>query len=189
MAAPITVTSKDAERIAKSFNDLVSPKGLGRIFRKAVNEAGSGARKATRSIGPALFGTSAAALKVQGRAAAPGASWPEYKLSMAQRIPVSRLKAKHRKVTRRGSRRELTLDLPRAKPIRFRAVKREGRAFKLLRAGPLPERYLGGVYTGAKTAFSERGIPELQAVRKKAERTLADGVARMINRHLARRRR
>ena len=188
MAAPITVTSKDAQRIAWAFNDLVSPKGLARIFRKAVNEAGSGARKETRAIGPALFGTSAAALQVKGKAASPGSTWPEYKLSMAQRIPISRLKASHRKVTRRGSRRELTLDLPRAKPIVFRAIKREGRAFKLLKAGPLPERYVGGVYTGAKTAFSESGIPELQAVRKKAEKTLSGSVARLINAHLEKRR-
>ena len=54
----ITITSKDAERIARSFNDLIGPKGLDRIRRKAVNEVGSELRKKTRSLAGVVFGTS-----------------------------------------------------------------------------------------------------------------------------------
>ena len=94
--ATITISSRDAERIAKSFSDLIGPKGLDRIRRKAVNEIGSTVRKETRAIGPAIFNTSAAALSIQGRAAAPGSTDPAYKLYMATRIPVAKLKAKAR---------------------------------------------------------------------------------------------
>ena len=60
----ITITSKAAERIAKSFSDLIGPKGLDRIRRKAVNEVGSKVRKETRSLAGVVFGTSAASLSV-----------------------------------------------------------------------------------------------------------------------------
>ena len=139
----ITITSKDAERMARSFNDLIGPKGLDRIRRKAVNTVGSSLRKQTRIIGPAVIGTSAAALSVQGKAASPGSDNPRYVLRMARKIPVARLKAKHRKIKRRSGRASLTLTLPGGDKIVFRSIHRDGASFRLLRAGPLPERGLG----------------------------------------------
>ena len=183
----VTVTSKDAERIAKSFNDLIGPKGLDRIRRKAVNRIGSALRKETRSIAPSIYGTTATALSIQGKAATPGSSDPTYRLRMARSIPVSKLKAKHRKTRRAGGRLSLTLNTPASKAIRFSSVARVGKAFKLLRAGPLPERFLGGISTGARTAFApegQGGKDALHRLRKRAGPDLAQAVATAINAHL-----
>ena len=72
----IVISSRDAERIARSFSDLIGPKGLNRIRGKAVNSVGSSLRKQTRIIGPAVIGTSAAALSIQGKAAGPAPTTP-----------------------------------------------------------------------------------------------------------------
>ena len=178
----ITVTSKDAERIARSLNDLISAKGLDRIRRKAVNKVGSGIRKETRSLAGVVFGTSAAALSVQGKAAAPGSSNPAYRLWMARKIPVAKLKAKHRKISRSRGRTSLTIDTPTDDAIRFRSVRREGSRFILLKAGELPERTLGGVYTNPREAFER--YPELALLRKRAARDLPEAVATAINDHM-----
>ena len=182
----ITITSKDAERIARAFSDLVKPAGLIRIRRKAVNTVGASVRKKLRIIGPTIIGTSAAALQVQGKAAAPGTDNPAYRLRMAQKVPVAKLKAKYRKVTRRRGRRSLALRLPHGDTIRFSSIHREGGRFRLLRAGPLPERGLGGVYTNARTAFDR--YPELARVRKDAARELPGIVSALIDAHLKGRR-
>ena len=179
----ITVTSKDAERIAVFFNDLISAKGLTRIRRKAVNEVGSKVRKETKSLAGVVFGTSAAALSVQGKAAAPSSADPAYRLRMASKIPVTKLKAKHRKISRSRGRTSLVIDTPTDDAIRFRSVRREGSRIILQRAGPLPERGLGGVYTNAGEAFER--YPELAALRKRAARDLPQAVATAINDHLA----
>ena len=183
----ITITSKDAERIARSFNDLIGPKGLDRIRRKAVNAVGSSLRKQTRSLAGIVFGTSAAALSVQGKAAAPGSTNPAYKLRIASKIPIAKLKAKHRKVTTRRGKKSLTIDTPNDPAIRFRSIRREGTKFILLRAGPLPERGVGGVYTNPGTAFTDAGYPELLNLRRRAERDLPEAVSTAIRDHLAKR--
>ena len=85
--ARLEISSKDAERIARRFDDLIKPKGLNAIRRRAVTDIGSGLRKDLRAIGPALFGTSAAALSIQGRAPAPGDDNPAYRLRMASGFP------------------------------------------------------------------------------------------------------
>ena len=188
----ITISSPDAERIARQFSDLISAKGLQRIRRVAVNRIGAGLRKDARAIAPALFGTTAAALAVQGRAAAPGDTDPAYKLRMAVSIPISRLKAAHRKARREDGRLGLTIDTPATSPIIFRATQRVGRAFKLLRAGPLPERFVGGIRTKARTAFgseADGGQAELNQLRKRAAADLPEAVATAINDHLKRRHR
>ena len=181
----ITISSKDAERIARSFNDLIGSKGLDRIRRRAVNAVGSKLRKETRSLAGVVFGTSAAALSVQGKAAAPGSANPAYRLRMAHKIPIAKLRAAHRKVTSKGGRKSLTLDTPASPAIRFRSIRREGSRFILQRAGPLPERGLGGVFVNAKTAFTSEGYPELFALRRGAERDLPEAVAAAIRDHLA----
>ena len=188
----IVISSRDAARIAKSFNDLISPKGLQAIERRAVNKIGSELRKDARGIAPAIFGTTAAALMIQGRAAGPGAVDPEYKLRMASSIPISRLKATHRKTRRQDGRLGLVIDTPATSAIIFRATQRVGRAFKLLKVGPLPERFVGGIGTKARTAFGpegEGGQAELNQLRKRAAADLPEAVATAINDHLKRRHR
>ena len=179
----VTVSSKDAERIARSLSGLISAKGLDRIRRKAVNEVGSKIRKETRSLAGIVFGTSAAALSVQGKAASPGSTNPAYRLKIAAKIPIAKLKAKHRKVTRDSGRTSLVIDTPTDDPIRFRSVRREGSRFILLKAGELPERGVGGVFTNAGDAFER--YPELAVLRKRAARDLPEAVATAINNHLA----
>ena len=181
----IIVSSKDAERIARSFRDLIGPKGLNAIRRRAVNAVGSKVRKQTRIIGPAVIGTSAAALSVQGKAASPGSTDPAYKLRFASKIPIAKLKAKHRKVTTKSGKKSLVIDTPNDPAIRFRSIRREGPKFILLKAGPLVERPVGGVFTNPKTAFTSEGYPELLSLRRRAERDLPEAVATAINNHLA----
>ena len=181
----ITITSKDAERIVRSFSELIGPKGLDRIRRKAVNAVGSSLRKQTRIIGPVVIGTSAAALSVQGKAAAPGSDNPRYALRMARKIPVAKLKASHRKIKRRRGRASLTLTLPGGDKIVFRSIHRDGASFRLLRAGPLPERALGGVYTNAARAFTKEGYPELYKLRRGAEKDLVQAVSEALKNHLS----
>ena len=155
----ITITSNDAERIAKSFADLIGPKGLNRIRRKAVNEIGAKLRKNTKAIAPAIYGTSAAALTVRGKAAAPGSDNPRYVLRMARKISVAKITAKNRKITRRSGRASLTLTLPGGDKIVFRSIHRDGASFRLLRAGPLPERALGGGLHQRRTGVHQRRVP------------------------------
>ena len=175
--------------MARSFSDLIGPKGLDRIRRKAVNTVGSSLRKQTRIIGPAIIGTTAAALSVQGKAASPGSDNPRYVLRMARKIPVAKLKAKHRKITRRRGRASITLTLPGGDKIAFRSIHRDGASFRLLRAGPLPERALGGVYVNPKTAFSKDGYPELYELRQGAEKDLVRAVSEGLKNHLTKGRR
>ena len=180
----IIITSKDAERIARQFSELISAKGLNAIRRKAVNKVGSDIRKETRVIGPAIIGTSAAALMVQGKAGAPGSDNPAYRLYMASKIPVARMKAAKRKITRRKGRASLALTLPSGDTIRFRSIHREGARFRLAKAGPLPARDLGGVYTNARTAFDR--YDELKRVRRRGEREMPGIVAALIEAHMKR---
>ena len=181
----IVISSRDAERIAKSFSDLIGPKGLNAIRRRAVNTVGAKVRKQTRSLAGIVFGTSAAALSVQGKAATPGSTNPAYRLKIASKIPIAKLKAKHRKVTRSGGRASLVIDTPNDPAIRFKSIRREGAKFILLRAGPLPERGIGGVYVNPKTAFTSEGYPELLSLRRRAEKDLPEAVSTAINAHLA----
>ncbi len=167
----IVITSKDAERIAKTFAAMVGPKGLARMRRKTVNSVGSDVRRGLRTQGPGLFGTSQAALSVRGKAAGPGQSDPAYRLRMARAIPVARLKAKHRRIQKKGGRQSLTIKTPATDAIRFSSIERVARAFKLFAAGPLPERFIGGVPTRARTAFGPAeagGYSPLNILRRRA---------------------
>ena len=181
----ITISSRDAERLARSFNDLIGPKGLDRIRRKAVNTVGSSLRKQTRIIAPVVIGTTATALMVQGKAASPGSDNPRYVLRMARKIPVAKMKAKNRKIKRRRGRASLTLTLPGGDKIVFRSIHRDGASFRLLRAGPLPERGIGGVYTNAARAFTKDGYPELYQLRRGAEKDLVQAVSEALKNHLS----
>ena len=132
-----------------------------------------------------MIGTSAAALMVQGKAASPGSDNPRYVLRMARKIPVAKMKAKTRKITRRSGRASLSLTLPGGNKIVFRSIHRDGASFRLLRAGPLPERALGGIYTNAARAFTPDGYPELYELRRGArKRPCASGLGSAQN-HLS----
>ena len=180
----IEITSRDAEKVARAFSDLISAKGLNRIRRKAVNTVGATVRKQTRVILPPVIGTSAAALMVQGRAAQPGSAAPAYRLRMARKVPVSKLKAANRRITRRRGRKALQLTLPGGDKIVFRSIHREGKRFTLLRAGPLRARGVGGIYVNAARAFTDEGYDELRGVRRRAERELPAVVEALILTHL-----
>ena len=182
----VEITSKDAERVARSFNDLIKPAGLNRIRRLAVGKVGSKARKETRSILPLVIGTSAAALQIQGKAPSPGSDNPSYRLRFATRVPVGKMKAKRRKISRRRGVASLALTLPGGKTVRFRSIHRLGSRFRLLRAGPLPERDLGSVYTNPRQAFAL--YDELKPIRKEAARDLPGIVSALIQEHLKKRR-
>ena len=184
----LTISSADAEKIARSFNDLIGPRGLTAIRRRAVNKVGGKVRKQTISLAGVVFGTSAAALSVRGKAAAPSATDPAYKLRFAAKVPISKLRAKHRKVATRRGKKSLTINTPNDPAIRFRSIRREGAKFILLRAGPLPERPVAGVYLNPKTAFTDEGYPELVTLRRRAERDLPEAIATAINNHIKRRR-
>ena len=166
--------------------------GVATILRKAVNTTGSTIRKDTKAIAPALYGAPMAALSIQGRAARPGSDDPAYRLRMAAKVPISRLKAKHRRARREAGRLVLKIDTPSTDPIRFAATAREGKAFRLLEAGPLVERFVGGIATKARSAFGreeEGGQAELSALRKRAARDLPNVVAAEIAKFMQRRRR
>ena len=184
----IEITSKDAERVAKSFADLIAAKGLNRIRRKAVNTVGASVRKQTKATLPMIVGTSAAALMVQGRAAAPGSDNPKYTLRMARKVPVGKLRAKNRRITRRRGRASLEIKLPSGDKITFKSILREGARFRLLPVGSLPERGLGGVFVNASRAFTDEGYDELRGVRRRAERELPAIVAMLVTEHLKGRR-
>ena len=76
--------------------------------------------------------------------------------------------------------------MPSGDTIRFRSIHREGSRFRLLRAGPLAERGLGGVYTNAGQAFTPEGYPELYRLRRQGERELPEIVAALIEAHMKR---
>ena len=188
--ARIVVSSRDAARIAASFNDLISKKGLQAITRRTVNAIGATVRTKTRAIAPGLYGASLAALQVQGQAARPGSPDPEYALRLARNIPVARLKASSRSATRVAGRLQLQINTPAIAAITFRSAKREGRGFSLIAAGALPARGVGGVPVGARTAFGDEadgGQPELSSLRKRAARDLPAEMAKQINLVLRRR--
>ena len=121
------------------------------------------------------------------KAASPGSTNPAYRLKIAAKIPIAKLKAKHRKVTTRRGKKALTIDTPADPAIRFRSIRREGPKFILLKAGPLPERGVGGVFTNPKTAFTADGYPELYQLRHRAEKDLPEAVSKAIRDHLAKR--
>ena len=76
MTGIIDHRANDAEKVAKSFASLISKKGLQAIRRRAVNKIGSGLRKDAKALAPEIFGTSAAALSIQGKAAGAGRHRP-----------------------------------------------------------------------------------------------------------------
>ena len=90
----VQITSKDAERIARQFADLIAEKGLLRI-RPAGRQQGRLRRSARRRAASCRRSSApaAAALQIKGSAATPGSDDPTYRLHMARTIPVAKMKA------------------------------------------------------------------------------------------------
>ena len=110
---------------------------------------------------------------------------------MARSIPIARLRAKHRRIEKKGGRQSLTIKTPATDAIRFGSIERVARAFKLFAAGPLPARFVGGVPTRARTAFGPEeagGYSPLNILRSRAERDLPAAMAKAISDHFERRR-
>ena len=183
----IEITSKDAERIARQFSDLISAKGLVRIRRKAVNTVGAKVRKETRVIGPAIIGTSAAALMVQGKAASPGSDQPRLSAPHGGENPRRADEGGEAENHPAQGARIAGAHLAGRRHIRFRSIHRDGARFRLRKAGPLPERDLGGVYTNPGLAFTSEGYPELRALRRQGQRELPAIVSALIEAQMKRR--
>ena len=164
-------------------------RGLLAVRRRAVNRSVPPSERASGSWQVQSSARLRRRYRFRGRPHGRERPTPAYRLRFARRIPLARLKAKYRKVSRKRGRQSLTVDLPTARPIRFRSVQRDGRAFRLLKAGELPERFAGGVYTGAGRAFDTESMPAMKALRVEAERDLPQFVADGLNAALRRRRR
>ena len=172
--ARIEITSRDAQKLARSFADLIGPRGLTAIRRRAVNaDRRRGEEEDPLARWRHVFGTSASALSVQGKAASPGSTDPAYRLRFAAKIPIAKLKAAHRKVRRSRGRASLVIDTPNDDAIRFRSIRREGSRFVLLRAGPLPERSVGGVFTNRGNGI--RALPRAEDLEEEGRKGPARG--------------
>ena len=188
--AGIIIRSDEAARIARTLGELAG-KGLQRIRRLAVNETGKRVRKKMRAVAPAAYGTSAAALRIQARAATPGADDPRYSIRFARRFPVGKLRAGYRPIRGRRGFRALVIRPPHVKAHTLGPAQKVGRAYKLLAAGEHPERWVGGIGTRATRAFLSRdypGVAPLYEIRKDAERDLPGMVAALVNEHMRKRR-
>ena len=189
----LVISSRDAERIAKSFDDMIGDKGLKAIRRRAVNEIGARLRKDNpRHRAGALRG-------VPG-----GADDP--RPGGGAGLRRSRIPAPHGdKRSGRAAPRQLAKGEAPGRPTPAhprhpgaRAADylqlgeaREGRGFSLLPAGPLIARGVGGIRTRARTAFADEGAgghAELARLRKRAARDLPEAVARQIRKTLTKRR-
>ena len=191
MAIQITATA-DVEHVVKALGEAMAT----RVRRRAVNEIGKDLRRRLPAVLAAEVPTTRRALHPRGRGASPGQADPFYTLRLNRRIKIAELKAKSRrfKRTRRGSPLgRLALDVPagggRRKVLQFRRVQQIGRGiFKLLEAGPLPARAVGGVTLrrdlsstpGAREVVDRAG-PALQGA-------VAEGIMAAITRRRARRR-
>ena len=141
----VTITADHAELIARKLGAVASQ----RVRRKAVNEAGKGARKELPELIAAVYSTTKAGVGARGKAAAPGAADPIYRLILNRRIRIARLKASARQFKAPRGQRTGRLRLKQgAKTTHFRAEKGEGRGEFILpenRFRARKRRKLGGV--------------------------------------------
>ena len=140
----VTITAIDAELLARKIGGAAAA----RVRRKAVNEAGKGARKDLPPLIAEAYSTSRAGVGAKGRAASPGSEDPIYTLRLNRKIRLAKLKASARTFKARRSEREGTLTIAQGPSgrDRFRALRGEGRGEFILpaRAGR-KRRRLGGV--------------------------------------------
>ena len=141
----VTITADHAELIARKLSEVASQ----RVRRKAVNEAGKGARKELPALIAAAYHTSKAGVGAKGKAAQPGSADPIYRLILNRRIRIGKLKAGARQFkAKRGDLRGRLKLKQGAKTTHFRAEKGEGRGEFVLPANRFrarKARKLGGV--------------------------------------------
>ena len=131
----ITVTT-DWDEVARRLGAAMSS----RVRRKAVNTAGSKARRDIPALLAEIYSTSKAAVGARGKAAGPGAADPAYRLRLNRQIRLDKLRGSARKFeAKRGSRLgRLKITQPQATGAKgvdvFRATKGEGRGVFVLGA-------------------------------------------------------
>ena len=119
----VTITADHAELIARKLGEVASA----RVRRRAVNEAGKSARKELPELIASTYHTSKAGVGARGKAAAPGAEDPIYRLLLNRSIRIARLKASARQFKAPRGRRTGLLKLKQgAKTSRFRVEKGAG---------------------------------------------------------------
>ena len=141
----ITITADHAELVSRKLSAVTSA----RVRRKAVNAAGKSARKELPELIAAYYHASKAGVGARGKAAAPGADDPIYRLILNRRIRIAKLKAGARQFTAKRGERTGRLKLKQgAKTSHFRVEKGAGRGVFLLpenRFRARKARRLGGV--------------------------------------------
>ena len=166
----VTITADHAELIARKLGEVASK----RVRRKAVNEAGKGARKELPELIAAAYHTTKAAAGAKGKAAAPGAEDPIYRLILNRRIRIARLKASARQFKAKRGQRTGRLNLKQgAKTTHFRAEKGANRGEFILPADRFrarKARRLGGV------PVSLRKDPTIKRRREQIGEDLAAGL-------------
>ena len=166
----VTITADHAELIARKIGEVASA----RVRRKAVNEAGKSARKELPELIASTYHTSKAGVGARGKAAAPGAEDPIYRLLLNRSIRIARLKASARQFKAPRGRRTGLLKLKQgAKTSRFRVEKGAGRGEFLLpenRFRARKARRLGGV------PISLRKDPGIKRRREQIGEDLAAGL-------------
>lgn len=144
----VEITAPEAELIAARLKRAAET----RVRRKAVNRAGSEARRDLPAILAEIYGTTRPGIGPRGKAASPGAEDPAYVLRINRKVKVAKLRATNRRFVRR--RRNplglLTIKQPQATGAvgsdLFAAIKGEGRGQFILPArGGRRRRAVGGV--------------------------------------------
>lgn len=167
----ITTRPGTWDRIAAAFE---SAQFVRKAERDAVNFAGTRLRKRLPDELAELTGTSKAAARVRGKAAAKQRRGePEYKLLFSRDYPISKVRARNRKHDKDGS---LTIRQPGGKKTKFKSARKHGAgrgtSFTLAKAGPLAERAVGPLRLRRNLFEDDEGYPILIVTRRKAERDL-----------------
>ena len=166
----VVITADHAELIARKLGEVASQ----RVRRKAVNEAGKSARKELPELIASTYHTSKAGVGARGKAAAPGAEDPIYRLLLNRSIRIARLKASARAFKAKRGQRIGRLKLKQgAKTSHFGVEKGAGRGEFLLpenRFRSRKARRLGGV------PISLRKDPAVKRRREQIGEDLAAGL-------------
>lgn len=184
MTVTVTFNAEQAREIVRALGNR---KALQGIQRTAVNRTGASARKRLKVSLAATLNTSAAAVRVGGKAARRPTSPTDainYKLFNARAIPVSRLKASAKRHDKRTGR--LKIKLPVGGNAEFAASRREGRGFRLLKAGPLAECFVGALGVRSRPFDAREGYAALIPERKRIERDLYDNMREALAEHFGR---
>lgn len=186
------ITTELSRESARAIKGLLDKKLVAKARMKAANVGGAKMRKALGASLPDVFDAPKAAARIKGRAAHASQKDPAYRLTFAQAIAVSRLRARARKLERqRGKKfKRLRLRQPDGSISTFKAVRTEGKGraqtIELVPAGPLPARGIGPIRLPRNVLRSKR-FPALVKDREAAERAVIEGFGDAFNAILERR--